>query len=1259
MICAQCGEENPADHPDCPTCRAMVEARRGRATAPTVSGSAPTEVPSLPETLPPDATSTVFGSRSGATLSSADTRPRSAPTGHDGPPGVTAVRPTGVLQESGLVFELDTGMSGSLTVGGTFAGRYEIVALRGRGGMGSVYAARDRELDKVIALKTIRGADEGDTLAVQRFKQELLLARRITHKNVVRIYDLGEADGIKFFTMELISGADLKQMIRREGRIPFARTVTLARGILAGLQEAHEQGVVHRDLKPQNVMVDEAGVPHLMDFGIARAAGSEGLTATGAIIGTPDYMSPEQVRGETVDQRADIFSFGVILYEMLTGHLPYHGDTPVSKIMMRLTHKPRAPRELSVDIPGYLEAVVLKCMEIDPALRYQSAAEILHDLDREHVSRSLTLRVQRAAAGRTGAVAAALALAVLATAGGVYLSRRGAAAPAAGAPAPEGPVHTLAIVPFTNATGSPELEWMRTGLPEMLVTDLSQSRYVRPVPGERVHRVLQEAGLAQQSRFDEKALEAVSTAAHAQSVLSGQFVEASGRLRLDLSLRKAGSGVAVPIKVEAAPSEVFALVDQITRGVKEQLDLTPAQLRGDTDRPVADVSTPSLEAQHAYLEGLARLRQGENQAAVPLLKDATAKDPKFAMAYAMLAEANVNAGQHDDAVAAVDRARALAENAALPLAQRYQIHATAALVKEDHETAARSYRELSRLYPEDPDVSLSLARALEKTGDYPEALAAYQRVVQLAPGYGAALLGMGRAQVVSGHPDEAIRSLQEALATKQFDGQPEALGMIHSILGLAYRNTSRLDQAVTALNLSYDYRVKAGDKRGQAVTLTNLAGVYESRGEIDRALAAENKALALTRELKDRKQEAQVLTNIGLTYNVAGKLDKALAAFREALQIATERQDHRALASGLNKIGEIYRRMGRYDDAMVYLEQAKVHLQQSQEKEIQAVNLNYIGQVRKAQGLYDQALEAYLASLPLFTEIKQEMGVAMTHHDLGEIYAAQGRYADARGALEQSVEIYQRLNVVHDIAESRAPLGHLLASLGRVEEADKELREAERAARETKAEGILPEILLGQAEVAHLRGRPAEAAALFEQANVKANLSGQKELAVESRVELGRLYLEQGKPANAERLLRRTRNEARQARLRPLEAAATAALAQALLAGGDAEGARKESLAAIGTAERFAGRPVLLEANGTLGRALEKLGRAEEALDAYAKAAAALEWIRGSLRPEDVGPYMGRHDVQEFLAGALPKLEKAGRGEIAALRKWLRRADPA
>ena len=308
-----------------------------------------------------------------------------------------------------------------------------------------------------------------------------MLARKITHKNVVRIFDLGEAEGLKYFTMEYIEGDSLKALIRKRGKVPPAEAVEIARQVLGGLQEAHAQGVVHRDLKPQNIMVDTAALrpPHgLRDR--ALHGDRRGMTATGAVVGTPDYMSPEQVKGEKAGPPSDIFSFGVILYEMLTGDVPFRADTPMSKIVMRLTQKPRAPRELNQDIPKYLEAVVLKCMEVDPALRYRDVGAILDDLDRHHVDRAITMRMTRAVTRRRRpilAVAAAVALVASAPGGG---------AAGAGRSRPRGRCTPWPSCPFTNATGAAEFDWMRGGLPEMLVTDLSQSQFVRPVPGQRV-----------------------------------------------------------------------------------------------------------------------------------------------------------------------------------------------------------------------------------------------------------------------------------------------------------------------------------------------------------------------------------------------------------------------------------------------------------------------------------------------------------------------------------------------------------------------------------------------------------------------------------------------------------------------------------------------------------------------------------------------------------------------------------------------------
>ena len=1116
--------------------------------------------------------------------------------------------------------------------------------------MGCVYKVQDQELDKVIALKLIRAEQAQDRVVIQRFKQELLLARNVTHKNVVRLYDFGEANGFKFFTMEWIDGQNLKELIRRKGKLSAEESIPILQQMLGALQEAHRQGVIHRNLKPQNVMIDAEGDPHIMDFGIARAADTNTMTATGSVMGTPDYMSPEQAYGEKADQQSDLFSLGVMCFEMLTGELPYQAESPLSRAIMRLTTKPKTPRELNADLPPYLEKVTLKCMEVDKELRYRSAGEVLRDLEREQVDTAVGKRVRRAFRRRKGilAVAAGLILAV-----GATLTFFGdPPTPSPPAPERESPLTTLAILPFANATGSDELDWMRTGLPEMLFTDISQSRFLRPVPGERMIKLLRELGVEDMSRFDEAILDAISELAPAQAVLYGQFVEAKGRIRLDLALRDSASGVPTPIKAEKESNQVFALVDEITRQIKGQLDLTPEQLKGDTDQPVAELSTSSIGALRAYQGGVSQIRQGANQAAIPFLQKAVAEDPDFAMGHARLAEAYLKIGEHQQAKAEIDRAQSLSEISALPLAERYHVHAIAALAKEDYETAVNSHRELAKLYPQDPDIQLSLAQSLEELGRNDDALEAYRRVLELAPGYGAALLGLGRAQVMGGQPAEAVRSLEQALETRQFEADLEAMGMIHSILGVAFRDTEQLDEAIEHLALSLDFRKQTGNKRGQSATLSNLAAVYEYRSQIDEALQAEREAISLAREIGDRAVESMALLNMGLTYQTAGDLDRALESLRASMRIEMERQDYIELPVRLEAIATLYLIRGQYDDALVYLEQARGYVESSGDQQGKAYNLVSIGLVKMAQGRYEEAIEVLLAALPIFQEIQEPAGVATAQIRLAQIYMVQGRYGDAHRTLRKCQEIHQEFEFGRELAETTAEWALFLAAVGQFGEAEKELEQAKKIAEITKAEDMAPLLSLVQARLRRLQGNLDDAASACRKADVLAERYSQKEISIGSRIELGRIHMQWDELAKAEKLLKQTREEATDANLPVLEAEATAALAQVYLAQKDAEAARRTARLAIRLAEEFDGRPLLCEAHATLGIANHELGRSDEALACHAKVEETLSWMVDNLNQEHVESFMHRSDVQVLLETMRAAFERSG-GQMGFLEKWI------
>src|SRR5262245_5272869 len=337
-------------------------------------------------------------------------------------------------------------------------GRYEILATLGQGAMGAVYKAKDRELDRWVAIKVIQPELANSPSILKRFKQELILARQITHKNVVRIFDIGETDGMKFITMEYVDGGDLKTTIMERGKMPPEEAADIIRQICHALEAAHNEGVVHRDLKPQNIMMDQTGRVVVMDFGIAHSKDMPGMTMTGALMGTPEYMSPEQAKGEKTDVRADIFAVGIIFYELLTGNVPFKAHTVVETMYKRTQERAIPPVDLDRTVPIQANQIVMKCLETDPSRRYQSVRELLQDLEVIDPEKKMSgLESARRRIGRSSKVlvaAAAFALiVVLAVIAGLYLRDRFRPAPAAPTQA-HAPV-TVFVADFNNHTGEP------------------------------------------------------------------------------------------------------------------------------------------------------------------------------------------------------------------------------------------------------------------------------------------------------------------------------------------------------------------------------------------------------------------------------------------------------------------------------------------------------------------------------------------------------------------------------------------------------------------------------------------------------------------------------------------------------------------------------------------------------------------------------------------------------------------------------------
>src|SRR5271166_1619583 len=437
-----------------------------------------------------------------------------------------------------------------LQAGDVLGGRYEIIQLLGEGGMGAVYKATDRELDRPVALKLIRPELASSSSMLARFKQELLLSRQVTHKNVIRIYDLGDADGVKFISMEFVEGRDLRALIQEKKKFSPEEAVEVMQQVCQALEAAHSVGVIHRDLKPQNIMREESGRILVMDFGLARTMEGDGMTQSGALVGTMEYMSPEQALGKELDQRSDIFTAGLILYEMLTGKMPFKADTALASLIRRTQERAIPVSDHDGSIPGALTGIVSKCLERDPNLRYQSAAEILRDLDSwqgKRAAATLGFHADVKPWGQTvpwPLVAGVLTVLMLAIVGYIY---RGKLFPAKAEAA-----LSLAVMPFQNSSGDQSWDWLGPSLADMLSTDVGQSSHLRTVSSDRMQQVFHDLRIAPNSPVDSSTLGRVAEFTNADTLVWGQYTKLGDQIRIDATLQDRKHNRTIQVKVEAA-----------------------------------------------------------------------------------------------------------------------------------------------------------------------------------------------------------------------------------------------------------------------------------------------------------------------------------------------------------------------------------------------------------------------------------------------------------------------------------------------------------------------------------------------------------------------------------------------------------------------------------------------------------------------------------------------------------------------------------
>jgi tetratricopeptide (TPR) repeat protein/predicted Ser/Thr protein kinase len=689
--------------------------------------------------------------------------------------------------------------------------RYHIVQQLGEGGMGEVYLARDRELDRDVALKVIRLDLSSHPAILERFKREIQLSSNITHKNILRVYDLGEAAGVKFLTMQYIEGQDLASLMRRSGRLPLTQVVDIFRQSCEGLQAAHEQGVIHRDLKPQNILIDTRGRVAIADFGLAKSYQQVSLTEAGKVIGTPHYMSPEQVKGIPLDQRSDLYSLGIILYEMLTGTVPFTGSSAYEVMMQRTQRTPRPASDHNPKIPPYLLKILERCLQADPTLRYGSASEILHDLDAQTFHSSLKYRVRRR--GRLAAVAAVIAGIVL-LAGAIAGWRALRVSQQRASEAAHRPVSVL-IADLDNHTGDAVFDGT---LEPILTLALEGAPFINSYNRGQAHRVAAQIQ-PQAAALDERLARLVAVREGVNVVVSGT-VSHTDAYRLALRALDGATGKPIGTSEVTAKNkeQVLSAVGRAAADLRKALgDTTPVS----TQLAAAETFTAaSLEAAHEYAVGQDLFWRGKFDEAARHYEQAIKLDPNLGRAYAGLAIVYRNTGRKDEAEKEYKLAMSHIDR--MTDREKYRTRSGYYVLMRNNARAIEELTQLLNQYPVDIGGLTNLPLAYFNSRDMARALEESQRVITIYPNN---YIGRNNGALYAMYAGDFAAAVKQAQTVLTLNP-----AYLKAYIAIAL---SQLGQNNIAAATETYKRLAAQSAAGQSIATVGLADIalYEGRSE--------------------------------------------------------------------------------------------------------------------------------------------------------------------------------------------------------------------------------------------------------------------------------------------------------------------------------------------------------------------------------------------------------------------------------------------